>query len=48
MATIYIPIFGSFLSPVAMGYVTVLIALLAALSLIGHVLAHVCVAMVRS
>jgi Lon-like protease len=44
IAAVYIPIFGSSLSPVTIGLVTVLILLLAALSLIGHVLAHVFVA----
>jgi Zn-dependent protease len=41
IATVYVPIFGSFLGPLAIGLITALIALLAALSLIGHVLAHV-------
>ena len=44
IAALYIPIFGSFLSPGAIGLVTVLIALLAALSVVGHGLAHVFVA----
>jgi PDZ domain-containing protein len=44
IAAIYIPIFGSFLSPITIGLVTVLIALLAALSVVGHGLAHVFVA----
>jgi PDZ domain-containing protein len=44
IAAVYIPIFGSFLSPLAIGLVTALIVLLAAFSLIGHVLVHVFVA----
>ncbi len=41
IATVYVPIFGSFLGPLTIGLITALIVLLAALSLIGHVLVHV-------
>jgi PDZ domain-containing protein len=41
IATFYVPIFGAFLNPAATWFVTLLIAVLIGLSLLGHILAHV-------